>query len=95
MYWYVPEKGTMLKIATNETYAELPKDSEHFREGYRCFYKTLPVENITEEDKVFYYQVKGLYNENSIQNTIILKIVDSSNYNYIGQRAFSFSSGKI
>lgn len=94
IYWYFPKNPTMLSFSLNDL-LKLNKDnnfindiedvsevkSEHYREGYNCFYKTIGY-GLTEEnldnyvkDLKFAYRIKDYYSPASNQNFIICKVV--------------------
>lgn len=95
VYWYVPNTTTMLTynkdiLTSNMGFiamdpdTELSDGSEYRRDGYICFYKTIPVfpESETDieawkENLNFYYRIKDYFVPTSLRNTILCHIVSN------------------
>jgi hypothetical protein len=95
VYWYIPNTTTMLTyneeslvtkmgfIAMDPT-KELSGGSEYCRDGYTCFYKTIPVFPEDEidigawkENLNFCYRIKDYFVPTSLRNTILCHIVSN------------------
>ena len=80
IFWYIPNNSTMLtyNIKNFENYTndlknsedEALPQSEHFKSGFTCFYKTF-----TEEDKTITYGIEKYYIPTANRNTIYCKIL--------------------
>ena len=80
IFWYIPNNSTMLtyNIKNFENYTndlknsedEALPQSEHFKSGFTCFYKTF-----TEEDKIIIYGIEKYYIPTANRNTIYCKIL--------------------
>lgn len=80
IFWYIPNNSTMLtyNIKNFENYTndlknsedEALPQSEHFKSGFTCFYKTF-----TEEDKTIIYGIEKYYIPTANRNTIYCKIL--------------------